>query len=207
MPPEAIRHFKKADPKLHAAIIRQLADGEKITLKRRGDPFSRLCRIVAGQQLSGYAAISIFNRFQRLFPNSRPKPELVLKMSEAKLKKTGFSKAKIKTIKHISQSVISGRLDFQKIKRLSDEEVREKLTAVPGIGPWTAEMFLLTALAREDIFSPGDLGLRKAVAKLYGLKNIPDQKKAEKIARRWSPYRSYASRVLWDLIDSVDGTA
>ena len=94
------------------------------------------------------------------------------------------------------------------MKRLTDAEVREKLTAVPGIGPWTAEMFLLTALAREDVFSPGDLGLRKAVAKLYGLKKIPDQKKAEKIALRWAPYRSYASRLLWNLLDTdVDGTA
>src|SRR3989344_271627 len=183
MPPEITRHFKKVDPKLHAAI----RPGEKITLKRRGDPFSRLCRIVAGQQLSGYASISIFNRFQKLFPGSRPKPELVLKTPSAKLQKTGFSKAKIKTIKHISQSVVSGSFDFKKMKRLPDAEVCATLTAVPGIGPWTAEMFLLTALAREDVFSPGDLGLRKAVAKLYGLKNIPDQKKDEKIARRWSP--------------------
>lgn len=204
MPPEVMRHFKKADPKLYAAI----RHNEKITLKRRGDPFGRLCRIVAGQQLSGYAAISIFNRFEKLFPDSRPKPELVLKTPSAKLQKTGFSKAKIKTIKHISRRVVSGALNLNKIKRLPDAEVRETLTAIPGIGPWTAEMFLLTALAREDVFSPGDLGLRKAVAKLYNLKNIPDQKKAEKIALRWSPYRSYASRVLWNLLDTdVDGTA
>ena len=203
MPPEITRHFKKVDPKLHAAI----RPGEKITLKRRGDPFSRLCRIVAGQQLSGYAAISIFNRFQKLFPGSRPKPELVLKTPEVKIRKAGFSKAKIKTIKHISQSVVSGNLDFKKMKRLTDAEVREKLTAVPGIGPWTAEMFLLTALAREDVFSPGDLGLRKAVAKLYGFEKVPGPKEADKLARRWSPYRSYASRILWDLLDDVDGTA
>ena len=130
-----------------------------------------------------------------------------MKTPSAKLQKTGFSKAKIKTIKHISQSVISGVLDFKKIKYLSDGEVREKLTAVPGIGPWTAEMFLLTALAREDVFSPGDLGLRKAVAKLYGFEKVPGPKEADKLARRWSPYRSYASRILWDLLDDVDGTA
>jgi DNA-3-methyladenine glycosylase II len=80
---------------------------------------------------------------------------------------------------------------------MSDKEVFDRLTKVKGIGPWTAEMFLMSTLGREDVFSFGDLGLKKALKKIYGFKNEPTKKETEELISRWSPYKTYAARVLW----------
>ena len=118
-------------------------------------------------------------------------------MPKAKLRKVGLSGMKVEFMKDLSRKVLDGAVDFKKMKTWSDEEVIEHLVQVKGIGRWTAEMFLMFSLGREDIFSYGDLGLRNAMRKLYNLRKHPSPKQAEKISSAWKPYRSYASRYLW----------
>ena len=93
------------------------------------------------------------------------------------------------------------KLDLAKIHLHKDEKIIELLTSVKGIGPWTAEMILMSSLGREDIFSKGDLGLRKGIMRLYGLRKMPSDKLMDKLAKAWSPYRTYAAKVLWRVAD------
>ena len=111
-----------------------------------------------------------------------------------------MSFGKIKYIKDLSDKVSTGELDLDNLENLENEEVIEKLTAVKGIGKWTAEMFLMSALGRPDIFSHGDLGLKNAVKKLYDLTEY-DPIKAEEIVIKWSPYRTIAARILWKSLE------
>ena len=118
-------------------------------------------------------------------------------MPDEKIRSTGPSWSKVSYIKNIARAVVSGNLDLQKINEKSDEDVIVELTKIKGIGRWTAEMFLMFTLGREDIFSYGDLGLRKGIMKLYGYKKEPTVKQMEKLTNRWKPYRTYAARILW----------
>ena len=117
------------------------------------------------------------------------------------MRKCGLSEAKANTIKGLAKSVVRGEIDLVSIHKHPDDKVMELLTSIKGIGPWTAEMILMFSLGRMDIFSKGDLGLRKGIMHLYGLKKMPSDKFMEKLARAWSPYRTYAARVLWKVAD------
>src|SRR5581483_7996847 len=154
-----------------------------------------LVTAIVNQQLSGKAGATILGRFTALFDSRRfPKPADVLRMPSAKLRSAGLSKMKVSFLKDLSRRITDGSLDFRKIKTMADEEAIECLTAVKGIGRWTAEMFLMFSLNRDDVFSYGDLGLRKAMQKIYGLKKHPTPRQADKIASAWKPYRTLASR-------------
>lgn len=113
------------------------------------------------------------------------------------MRSVGLSGQKARYIQDLAQKVTNKELVLEKLNMLENEEIINELVKVKGVGRWTAEMFLMFALRREDIFSYGDLGLRKAIQKLYGLKKEPTQKQAEKIAKNWIPYRTYACRILW----------
>jgi len=192
-------HFKKVDPLLYATI----KGNSWHTLKRRKfTKFSGLCRIVAGQQLSTKAAHSIFTKFCTLFPNNKPTPERVLELTLEKLRACGLSNAKCSSIHCLALSTLNGSLPLQRFSKLSNEEVTEFLTQIRGIGPWSAEMFLMFTLGREDIFSSGDLGLRNAIKKLDNRKNLPSPEEATKRALKWSPYRTYACAILWNSLDN-----
>jgi DNA-3-methyladenine glycosylase II len=196
-----IVHLRENDRILGAAI-------KKITLKDHSwsekNYFKSLVVAIVNQQLSGKAADTILRRFAALFPRKKfPTSADVLKMSASKMRKAGLSKMKVSFIKDLARHVESKSVDFRKMTRMTDEEVIEHLIRVKGIGRWTAEMFLMFSLARDDVFSYGDLGLRKGMQKLYGLKNLPTPKQAEKISSAWKPYRSLASRYLWASIDNV----
>jgi DNA-3-methyladenine glycosylase II len=158
---------------------------------------------IINQQLSGKAADTIFKRFVALFPGKKfPTPKDVLAMPTAKMRKCGLSKMKVSFLKDLSKKILDGTVNFRKMPAWTDEEVIEHLTEVKGIGRWTAEMFLMFSLGREDVFSYGDLGLRNAMQKLYKLKAHPTPKQAEKIVAAWKPYRSLASRYLWANVDN-----
>ena len=118
-------------------------------------------------------------------------------MPTVKLRKCGLSGMKVNFIKDLSRKILDGTVDFRAMKKWSDEEVVEHLVQVKGIGRWTAEMFLMFSLGRDDIFSYGDLALRKAMQNLYKLKGNPTPAQAEKISAKWSPHRTLASRYLW----------
>jgi len=203
---DPVRHLRKSDPIL-AAVIKNAASiiSSWDPVGKRPNHFKSLVVAIINQQLSGKAAATIQKRFEALFVaplgatrrKKFPTPEEVLAMPAAKMRKCGLSKMKVSFIKDLARKVIDGTVDFRAMKKWSDEEVIAHLTRVKGIGRWTAEMFLMFSLGRDDIFSYGDLGLRNAMQKLYKLRAHPTPAQAEKISAAWKPYRTLASRYLW----------
>lgn len=193
MDKKILDHFKKVDPILYAYAIKvSLRPIVKITPNKY---FHRLCHEIICQQLSDKAGDTIFGRFEKNFPKGFAQPKDVLKISIETLRKTGMSYPKAGYIKNLAEIIIEGTVNISQLDSLSDNEVVKELTKIKGIGPWTAEMFLMFTLARENIFSAGDLGLKKGITKIYGSKL--SQKKMEKIISKWSPYKTYGSRILW----------
>ncbi len=185
------------DPILKKILKKEVEFEFKVTK----DLYAAVVGNIIGQQLSSKPAEIIEERFRKLFPaKTFPKPGDVLKISDEKLRNCGMSWSKVKYIKNLSQAVVDGTLDIKDLKNLSDEKIIENLIKIKGIGRWTAEMILIFHLGREDVFSVGDLGLRTAVAKLYNI-DRNDLKKVEQIAQNWKPFRSYASRFLWEYKD------
>ena len=189
---EVLSHFEKADSIMFAEAKRA---GFR-SLERRSPEtyFMSLCREVIGQQLSNAVAKVIFNRFETLVKDASPKA--ILHISDEDLRSVGMAWSKVRSIKDLAQKVADGSLNLEELNALSNEEIIAELTKVKGIGPWTAEMFLMFTLGREDVFSSGDLGLKRSITKMYGLKD-PTEKQIEKISLRWKPYRTYACFVLW----------
>lgn len=190
-----VAHFRSADPIFFSLV-------EKVTLQKisKRSPekyFHSLCHEIIGQQLSGKVADVIGDRFEKLFPRRRVTPKGALKFSEKRLRRTGMSWSKARFIRDLAQNIVSKSVQLDQLDQLSDDAVIAQLTKVKGIGPWTAEMFLMFTLGREDVFSFGDLGLRRAIQKLYNLKKEPTLKQLQKITPKWSPYRSWAARTLW----------
>lgn len=192
-------HFKKVDPLLFSLI--QLPDDIKI--QHSSNYFLSLCREIITQQLASGAARAIFGRFEKLFVHKDVTPEIVLSLSDQVVRDTGASWAKVRYIKDLAQCVITKKINLKKLHGLGDKEVIQELIKVKGIGPWTAEMFLMFSLGREDVFSYGDLGLRHAMQKLYTLKKEPTIKQMEKITSKWSPYRTYGALLLWESLETV----
>lgn len=191
------KHFKRNDPLLFS----YLAKIEFIAHKPSPGLFTDLCDTIISQQLSGKAASTIFSRFEKLFPKKRITAKNLLNLSDAKIRSCGTSNAKVRSLKDLAQKVVSGELNLKKLKNLSDEDIIGELIKVKGIGPWSAEMFLMFGLGREDVFSYGDLGLKNAIKKIYGFKKDPSVKQVEKIVSKWRPYRTFASRILWKSLE------
>ena len=187
-------------------IFSVLATMEFRPLQRDGAStgyFAKLCREIISQQLGSKAARVVSGRFLDLFPKQRITPELILAFPEKGLRASGMSWAKARYIKDLAEKTLDGDIKFKELSHADDETIIRELTKVKGIGRWTAEMFLIFTLGREDIFSFGDLGLRKSFEGLYGKRRARTQKSMEAVTRRWSPYRSYASLALWHLRDSM----
>lgn len=164
--------------------------------------FADLVRGIANQQLSGKAAATILGRFINLFNTKTfPTPRQILKKTDNEIRAVGFSYPKVRYIKGLAEMVVTKKINLEKLPELSDSEVIEELIKIKGIGRWTAEMTLIFALKRPDVFSLGDLGLVTAVSRLYKVdrKNL---KKIEKISLAWSPHRSVASWYLWRSLDN-----
>lgn len=178
----ALDHLRKTDPILHA-IANRVEINEIIPGKNY---FEALCETIVSQQLSIKAADTIWKRIKDKVKVI--KAENGQMINDQMLRDCGLSWAKIKYIKDLAQK----NLDFSNIDQMSNEEIIKFLTAVKGIGPWTAEMFLIFTLGRPDVFSAGDLGLRNAIKRIY--KKAPD-------VSLWSPYKSYASRILWKSLE------
>jgi DNA-3-methyladenine glycosylase II len=168
----------------------------ELDLNYESSPFDDLVYSIISQQLSDKAASTIAARFVKLAGETPFNPFKVQGIPDVEMREAGISFAKIKYIKEIAQAVSEGRLNFQAMEKMEDEQVIFELTKIKGIGKWTAEMFLIFTLKREDVFSLGDAGLRRAVSNLY-YANPNDLEAIEKISLKWKPYRSYASRYLW----------
>ncbi len=199
MDKKILNYFKKNDPLLHSVAVKV---GVFKVMKKENSKnyFIKLCSEITGQQLSGASADAIFNRFKQLYSKGIT-PKGVLNTSHEKLRAVGMSNAKAKYLKNLAQAVINKLVQLNQLDSLSDSEVIRQLTQVKGIGPWTAEMFLMFTLGREDVFSHGDLGLRKGLKKIYGFKKDPSIKTVEKIIKKWSPYKTYASLILWESLE------
>jgi DNA-3-methyladenine glycosylase II len=165
-----------------------------------GDPFVALLRSIVGQQLSTTSAEAIFGRFVGLAGDGVLTPIVVLAASDADLRKVGLSGRKVEYVRDLAARVEDGRLDLRALRRLDDDEVVAAISAVRGLGRWSAELFLLFHLRRPDIFPAGDLVLRRGVRDLYGLEQIPVEAEARERAERWSPERSLAALYLWELV-------
>ena len=193
---KAINHLKRKDKILAKVIIRV----GPCTLKPHTDAFESIIDAVISQQLSMYAAQSIFNRFVEYYkPEKFPTPDAILNTVDEDLRKIGISKAKIRCLKDLCEKVKSGKIHLNKIHELSDEEIIKELTQVKGIGRWTVHMFLIFSLGRLNVLPTEDLGIRKGIMKLYHLRKLPDEKKILEIAKKnqWSPYCSIASWYIW----------
>jgi DNA-3-methyladenine glycosylase II len=175
-------------------------------IDRRGsrpDPFEAVARAIVGQQLSTKAARSIWEKLLGQFGGETPTPEALLRKRKLTLRKAGLSNAKVEFLRDLAKHVKDGRLDFERIKELSDEDVIAELIEVKGVGSWTAEMFLMFHLARPDVLSVGDLGIRRAVQISYGMEELPGPEELERIADEWRPHRTLACLYLWRSLDNT----
>ena len=192
----ARRHLMRKDPRL-AEVIMQVGACRLGELPHR-PPFAALAYSIASQQLSVKAADTIFNRFCDLFPPDRvPDPAKIVTMNGDTIRAVGFSRPKVSFLQDLATQVVDNRLPLDALHTMPDEEVLRTLTAVKGIGRWTAEVFLIFRLGRVDVFPADDLGLVKAVQRLYGLRKRPSRERLMKIAEPWRPYRSVAAWYLW----------
>ena len=205
----ALVHLKKADPLLYEHAVLHVVDivKPKTGLEKRysnQELFTSLAASITGQQLSTKAADSIWERL-RTACKGEVTPEAIKRLRLPTMRKVGLSAAKAKTLKELSQAVLSGSLDLTTLRDMPEDEAIAKLSSIWGIGRWTAEMFLMFALEREDVFSPGDLGLRRSMEALYNLPKDIHIRELEAIAIRWAPHRTFASRVLWRIRDTTSG--
>lgn len=188
-------HFRRVDPVLYK-VVKQVKFLEDITPRQPRDYFRSLCREIISQQLATAAANAIHKRFLNLFPTGSPSVKLLAFIPEKELREAGMSWAKVRYIKDMAQKLSLKEVRLSLLPKLSDEEVIVELTKIKGVGRWTAEMFLIFSLGRPDVFSFGDLGLKRAMQKLYGMSSF-SMEQAMPIVSGWSPYRSFASRILW----------
>lgn len=160
--------------------------------------FMALAEAIASQQLSVKAADTIFGRFCALFgPDRKPDPSQLLRFDDATIRGVGFSRSKVSFLRDLASHVVEKRLHLDGLHEHDDEQVLQQLTAVKGIGQWTAQIFLMFRLQRPDVFPVDDLGLVKATQRVYGMRQRPTRKKLLKMADAWRPYRSVAAWYLW----------
>lgn len=193
------KHLKRVDPVLKEVIVSVQLTPRKL----HKNYFQALAQAIISQQLSTKAAATIRGRVVALFNIKKfPTPEDFLKMPDKKLRSAGLSHSKILYIKNLAHFYKNHEKEFKNLNKLSDEEIITMLVEIKGVGRWTAEMFLIFTLGREDVFSHGDLGLRNAIKKLYKLRKDPSERRTKQISNKWKPYRSAASLYLWASLDN-----
>lgn len=202
MPPrhaKAIAHISAADP----VLGRWISQAGPCSLKREsgGTHFAAVARSIVYQQLSGKAAGTIHSRFEALFGGSSPEPAQLLKVKQPVLRAVGLSERKAEYLLGLAKDVKTGRIPLASVDDMPDAEVIETLTAVRGVGEWTAQMFLMFRLGRPDVLPTLDLGIQNAIKKLYGLRTHPKPDRVAKMGAKWAPYRTVASWYLWRVVD------
>jgi DNA-3-methyladenine glycosylase II len=201
---EGLEHLRSADDTLARVIDeRGPLDLEARVRGRPADAYGALLRAIVGQQLSVKAARTIYERFTALFDGRTPAPEQLLEVNADTLRAAGLSRAKAAYVRSLAEHVISGELELDRLDELSDEQVAAELVAVKGLGQWTADMFLIFHLGRPDVLPVGDLGVRRAVERLYGFEALPSAAELEALGERWRPWRSLASLYLWESLDNA----
>lgn len=189
-----------------AAIIARVGP-MTLAKRRRGRPrtdaYGALLRAIVGQQLSTKAAATIFGRITDLFGGEVPRADQLLEVDTEALRAAGLSGRKVEYVRDLARHVVDRTLDVDRLDELGDEAVIAELTAVRGLGIWTAHMFLIFQLERADVLPVGDLGIRSAARAAYGLGELPTAAELERIAEPWRPHRSLASIYLWESLDNA----
>lgn len=185
-----LRSLTRRDPRLREVV--RIAG--TVPLRRRAGGMEGLARIILGQQLSVASAEAIWTRFAAAFPGILP--EAILAADDAALRAPGLSAPKIRTLRALAEAVAGG-LVLDELATLPAEDAHARLTAVKGIGPWTADIYLLFCLGHPDIFPVGDLALRNAIADAFALPVPVSEKKVAEIAAPWSPWRGVAAALFW----------
>jgi DNA-3-methyladenine glycosylase II len=187
----ALAALHRADPRF---VVLSAAAGRP-PLRRRAGGFEGLAAIIVAQQLSTASAAAIWGRLAAAFTPFAP--EAILKARPARLARLGLSAPKIRTLKAIARAVAGGTLALPALSAMAAEEAHAALTAVHGIGPWTADIYLLSCLGHADAWPAGDLALQEAARVAFGLKTRPTAKEMLALAEAWRPWRAIAARILW----------
>jgi DNA-3-methyladenine glycosylase II len=194
----ALEHLCRVDSRLASVID---AVGPCTLLPdRRGTHFAHLVRSITYQQLSTSAAGTIHGRLLALLGET-PTPEAVAAVSDAQLRAVGLSTAKQRAVRDLAGHLLDGRLALESVDALPDDDVIRALVPVRGIGPWTAQMFLMFRLGRPDVLPVLDLGVRKGAQRVHRLRTLPDAARLERLARPWTPWRSVASWYCWRALE------
>lgn len=196
---EAVTHLRKSDPVL-ARLIKAVGPYK---LVKREPTIETLCRSIVYQQVSGKAAATIFARFSKAVGRTFSARN-ILKLSPEQMRTCGLSKQKVSYIRDLAERTVRKEIDFRRLSAMSDEQVIENLTQIKGVGVWTVQMFLMFALERPNVMPAGDLGVRNAIAKAYGLETPPKVAEILALSQCWHPYCSVATWYLWR---SLDGPA
>ncbi len=201
----AIDHLRAADPVM-ATIIDRLGTewlGEQL-VRGPSSPYEMLVRAIVGQQFSTRAAAAMYAKLADRFGGTVPSPDEILADDPEELRRAvGLSHAKLRYLSALAKHVLDGRLVLEELPELSDDEVIARLTAVPGIGAWTAQLFLIFSLRRPDVIASGDLGIRRAVMIAYGLAQMPTPAEVDERAQLWKPNRTLAGMLLWRSVSTV----
>jgi DNA-3-methyladenine glycosylase II len=197
--PETIAQLRRADPVLARLIDAHPDFDPRAWLSElpKLDAFGALIFQITGQQLSLRATRSILGRLQDRFGGRLPTPAELLAAGPEEIARAGLSRRKVQTLCALAERFLDGTLSEEELRGLSDDEIESRLTAVPGIGPWTVQGFLIIALGRDDVVLPGDLALRKAIQRAYGLDHLPSQPEVLRIAEAWRPHRTLATSYLF----------
>ena len=198
---EHLTHLSK-DKKLKLIIELQ----KPYVLGLRNKIYLRLCASILSQQLSTKVADVLYERFLNLYKGKEPTAKQILETPATIFRSIGFSNAKASYVHNVCRFFIDNKITDASLHKMDNDEVLELLTQIKGVGKWTVEMILMFTLGREDIFALDDLGLQQSVIKLYKLKETDKKllrQKIEKISKKWSPYRTYASRYLWGWKDNT----
>ncbi len=195
----AVAHLSAADPVLDQ-IMRRIG---RCRLRGERDPFRALVGTVISQQISTLAASAIRARVEARFARTGLSPRAVLRAKEESLRACGLSGGKVRTLRSLSERIISGEIDLKRMPRQPEDVISAALLPTLGIGPWSVHMFLMFGLTRPDILPVGDYGLRVAVQKNYALKKLPDALTIECIAKPWRPYCTVASWYMWRSLTPV----
>jgi 3-methyladenine DNA glycosylase/8-oxoguanine DNA glycosylase len=199
----SIRHLKRVDPIL-ARVIETVGPC-RLQLRTEGTHYQALVRSIIYQQLSGKAASTILSRFNALFSNNAPTPELVMKASDETLRSVGLSRQKIGYLRDLSSKVLSDELPLHEVESMDDDDLIAHLVQVKGIGRWTAQMFLMFRLGRRDVLPELDLGIQNAIRRAYRKRKRPTPKDVQKIGAKWRPHASVACWYLWRSLENGDG--
>jgi DNA-3-methyladenine glycosylase II len=197
---QVMRELSRADKRL-ARVIRRV--GSFPTKKQKPQhPFASLLQSIVYQQLAGKAASTIFGRVKALSASGFPTPEEILLLDAAKLRGAGLSRQKIAAVKDLAAKTLDGTVPpLSKLRRMSEEEIHQRLVQVRGIGEWSVQMFLMFRLGRPDVLPVNDLGIRAGFQHVYGHKDVPKPQIILEYGERWRPYRSIASWYLWRALD------